>query len=332
MATNPNQPNQPVNPPLLSFTYAVPIAYTPEDDETYIYRTIIKCLPCQPIPQNDLSSLWNCTRCGNDDNYCTPVEDGDIIYLQLLVNNPDVTLYTIFVYDAAGNIVESGAATNIYNVQDELDGNNYLNINIDASLIDSDCFYFSVYSFECPLSFFSGVSECVAVRMETFGESYSQASHTCLLAACDVYNVYFTDMYCKQPCGDTILIEGQYPKYDCDSNFYGVPYNQSAATQHKLKFRIPATIELVEYSFTNTIVNNKKTRSTQGENWLFRTQKIPPYVVQQIAKAFNSKTLLIDGVEYIPSNKLTKNFEEGRMWIVQETLTTQCDEINFTCN
>ncbi len=330
MATNPNQPPAPIINPQQSFIYVVPITYSPEDDETYINKKSVMSLECTPVPENDLNSLWNCTRCGNDDNYCTPVEDADIIYHQFMINDPEVLLYAIFVYDGNGNIVESAAATNVYTVQDKENGNNYLNINVDVSLLSTKCFYLAVYGFKCVIDG-AAVATCTEDRMAAFGESYSQASFTCLTEACEEYNTYFTDMYCKQDCQDTLLIEGEYPLYDCEGNFYGIPYLGNTSQQHKLKFRVPAEIEITDYSFEETIVNNKKTKAKQIENWLFRTQKIPPYVVAQIAKAFNSRTFTIDGVAYTNANNLTKNFEEGRMWIIQETLQKECDEINFTC-
>lgn len=331
MAANPNQPPQPQPNTLQAFVYTQPIVYSPTDNETYINKISIKALQCSPLPQNDLSSLWNCTRCGNDDNYATPVEAGDIIYQQLIVNDPSVTLYAIFVFDTNNNIIESSVATNIYQVQDVLDGNNYLNINVNADGINSDCFYFGVYGFKCVIDA-AAISICTTERMKVFGESYSLASYTCLLGACNDYDIYYTDMYSKQKCGNTLLIEGSYPAYDCDGNFYGVPYNQDPSTQHKLQIRVPGTIDISDYTINETILNKKKVKSQQMTAYLLQTQKIPPYVIEQMAKIFNSQLTTIDGITYEKAVKLTKNFDEGRMWIVSETLVKNCDEINFLCS
>lgn len=332
MAAIPNNPPPPTPNTSLNFIYVVPVTYTPEDNETYINKIEVKVLQCLPIPANDLSSLWNCERCANDDNYCTPVVDGDLIYLQLPINDPDVNLYAIYAYDAEGNILNSGAATNIYQVKDSDNGNNYLNINVDVSLLDSECFYFKVIGVKCPDIDEAAISVCTEQRQIIYGENFSQASYTCLTEACPDFNSYFTDMYCKNKCKDTLLLEGDYPGYDCDGNFYGIPFEGDASQQHKLQIRVPATIELVEYGFTETLLNNQKIKSQQLESWLFRTQKVPAYVVTQLAKIFNSKSVVIDSETYNKAVKLSKNFEEGKMWIISETLTKSCDEINFTCN
>lgn len=326
MAENPNKPDLPVVSRTASFTYRTPVVYEPEDNETYANRITTPVLRSNSMHENIFNERlngWNCERCSNDDDFCMPIVDGDFIYLQVMVNDPVPNPYGVKPYDREGNEISAPGAVDAYNVKDKENGNNYLNIIVNTALIPSNCFYFALTGTTCR----PGWEDCYELMSEA-------AVTACLASFCNQGTEIFSDLYCKvdESCTQTLLIEGDYAGgYDCDGNFYGIPFGATVNQQFKLKFRVPATIERREYGFTETLLNSKKIKSKQSEIWNLRTQKIPPYVVDLMAKAFNSKQITIDGVEYTKALKLSKNFEDGSMWIVNETLTKDCDEINYSC-
>lgn len=319
MAENPNKPQLPNVNPTRSFKYNVPIIYDGQDNETYSGKISVNSVLGTQRPENDACSLWNSTRCSNDDDYCTPVADGDIIYHQFIINDLVPTVYYPAAYDVNGNALSTGDSIKIYRGRDKDSGNNYMNVEVNVSGIESDCFYLGLISRTCS----EGYQECYLLPVEQ--------QQSCLDGHCTNQITYSTDMYCKSDCLETLLVEGDYGNsYDCDGNFYGILLGQPS--QFKIKFRVPATIEKQEYTFAETLLNGNKIKSTQTESWLFRTEKVPPYVVEMLAKVFNSKQTTIEGIDYKKAIKLSKNFDEGRMWIVSEILTIDCDEINFSCD
>jgi hypothetical protein len=178
------------------------------------------------------------------------------------------------------------------------------------------------------------LAACVVIK-EGLGQTYMEAQFNCLDEMVAPANIDYTvtEPYCEEKCRPTIKITGEYPEYDCNDNFYanyeGPPF---VVNGFKCSFRIHGEIAQQGYTFAKTLLNGKQKSSKQVSTWLLRTPKIPPYMADKLAVAFNSKKLTIDGVEFRKTEEFTKNNEDGNMWIINTTLTTECEDINFTCH
>lgn len=327
MAQNNNIPVGPVLTPVLTNECELSVSYIAEDNLTYINYVERDLVQCDEINLNADADFWNCNLCGSDEKYSQPVIAGDIVREQYTANNPEFLSYKAYLFDANGVIIEdtNGIALNLIT-----DGftNKYLNVVLTVDNIPADCFYFKLVGFTEVID--AGVlATCVAAQM-IGGMGAKEADLHCRMVQSENTSFY-SELYRKTEtgCEDTLLVKGVYPYYDCDGNFYGTP--QTGADQHELTMRIPGNIERSEYNFEETLVFNTRRASKQSESFVLRTDKLPPYVVAKLAKIFNSKYLIIDGVYYKGGAKLTKNFDEGRMWIINQTIRTECDEIDFLC-
>ena len=285
-------------------TYTVPMVLTPEDNKTYANKYSIIVKDCSSFGNpNDECDGFNFNRCPNDGAYCQPFIVGDKIYTQFKYDNRKYTYSGVeFINAVTGeDFYSSGAVTS----QVGLDAynNKYINAIIDTSN-----------------AIFAGIT-CFYIKYSLSGESGK---------------VYFTgEPYCVVTCDiTTLLIEGNYPKgYDCFGGFYG-DLNVSGQRDpniYKPIYRVYGVVEPDGFDFEETTMNNKRIKSKQSERFWLMTKKIPYYVAKQIAIAFNSKSVTIDGVEYTGTIKLNKNFDEGSMWIIKENIYIVCDEITFTC-
>lgn len=142
----------------------------------------------------------------------------------------------------------------------------------------------------------------------------------------------FSEPFCKVTCESTLLIQGTYPKYDCDGGYHGLfddDYNPD--NSYTLSYRIPGEINQDNYQIAETIINEDKTGSKMTSSYRLMTPKIPPYVAKQIANCFNSQVLTIDGIEYKRGVAVEKNNDQGNMWIINSQLLRICDDIRFNC-
>lgn len=330
MGANNNIPIGPVVTVPISYDCELVLSYIAEDNETYINHYERTLLECRAIPLNNTEDFWNCNLCGSDERYSQPMIAGDVMRVQIPVNSVDYTAFKAYLYNADGDIIEDTNGIDIIELTDGFT-NRYLDIKLTADNITADCFYFKVYLFTEEID--SGVLETCTAAKILLGRGPKEAALECLIEQSD-YEEYYSEMYrmTNDSCEDTLLLQGTYSRYDCEGNFYGSPQTTSDPNeQYELKIRIPATLEKTEYNFEETVVFNTRRTSKQTDTLLLRTEKLPPYVVAQLALVFNSKNIIIDGVAYRGGTKLSKNFDEGRMWIISTTLTTSCDEIDFLC-
>lgn len=285
-------------------TYNVPLVLSPEDNKTYANKYSIIVKDCSSFGNpNDECDGWNFNLCPNDNSYCQPFIAGDLIYSQFKFNNKAYTVSGVeFINTATGeDFYNAGAVTTQIGI-DSIN-NKYINSIIDTSN-----------------AIFDGVT-CFYIKYSLTG---------------DDGKVYFTgEPYCLVTCDlPTLLIEGYYPSgYDCFGGYYG-NLNVGGSKDpsiYKHIFRVYGVVESDGFDFEETTMNNKRIKSKQSERFWLMTKKIPYYVVKQLAVAFNSKYVTIDGVEYTGTIKLNKNFDEGTMWIIKENIYRICDEITFTC-
>lgn len=330
MGVNPNIPIIPaVIPP--HYTCEIPVSYTEEDNNTYIRRTYIDVVECVNIPLASSPDWWNCNICGSDEKYSQPAIDGDVFKRQYRINQNGVNNYKAYLFDGNDDIIEdtTGISMEIFT-----DGftNKYLNITLNVSDIPSDCFYFRLYAFA--EAFDEGdLATCIALKL-SLGRGQKESEVLCMLEQQADPTIYYSEIFRKtnDTCEDTILLEAEYPYYDCNKNFYNASPQTGNNSFNSLKVRIPGTIEKSEMAFEETLIFNTKRNSKQTDTYVLRTEKLPPYVVEQLAVIFQAKSFTIDGVSYkMASKRLSKNFEEGRMWIINTTLMRDCD-LDFLCS
>jgi len=335
----------------MQFFFPAPISLSAEDNNSLITKKTVKILSSSlfDLPSGD---FWNCNHCPNDDDYCQPFILGDKIYFQLKyvpfvpahgTTLPAITYWVII----NGQKYELQDGVNGVSIQAGLgvdDSINYINVVIDTSdsyFSDKDCFYFQVAIPTCGTGLDpSGrliapqdVKDCYDAKI-LLGVPANIALNECISLFCsDKYN---TEYYCKVKCEEnTLLIEGEYTKgYDCEGKYYGFIDDGFNLVQsiYKPIFRIRGVVEPNGFEFEESVNGKVKTKSKQREVFTLFSQKIPYYVVRQLSTCWNSGKLIIDSVQYKGAVKLTKNFDEGQMWILKESLYIECDEINFTCS
>lgn len=324
MASNSNIPTGLVIPPTQIFTCDLSPTYTPEDNDSFINKLIISIVECAEIPLPDQTGLWNCNLCGNDDPYSQPVLDTDVIMLQFPANSNTVKKYIAFLVDEEDNIIET--EDEIFDIITDGNGNSYLRIIFNVVDVPVNCFSVKIYGFLCVIDD-GDLGDCMALHPEM---GTMERLLNCHLDQCTSYNTYYTEPYRKtsDDCEDTLLITANYKDYDCAGNYYG---EVEDGEKYVLSIRVPGTIDKTEFNFEETEVFNAKRTSKQTESYLFRTDKIPPYVAEQLALIFNSQSITIDGSVYISGKKLSKNNDDGQMWIISTALERECDEIDFAC-
>ncbi len=288
-------------------TFNVPIVLTAEDNNTTITKKTIMVKDCSSFGDpNDECDGWNFNTCPNDEKYCQPFIHGDKIYGQLKY---DSKLYTISGFEiintATGLDIYNSSFVEIQSVRDALNNlyGNYIIDTGNALFASVTCFY---------------VKYTLSLKQG---------------AGVPIY--YSSEPYCVVQCNEnTLLILGSYPNgYDCFGGYYGsVSEGVGTVSIYVPQVRIRGVIENDNFDFEKTINNKKTVKSKQYERFLLLSKLLPYYVVRQIAVCFNSKLVTIDGIEYSGTIKLTKNNDEGNMWILRETIFKECDEINFTCD
>lgn len=321
----------------MSCQYTYPLPSVAETNDTLIGKLLIRVLDCDTnIEQNELCGLWNFNKCPVDSDYCQPFVKGDVIYRQFFTPNN-------YYHYSFLHIVDVTTGLDIVTVQNPLtsetgldkNNNKFLNLMIDTSKLDNiECFYFKFSGYTCE---FKGIeltefNACVAALVAE-GKTTSQAREICLGSFCpDGEETFYSEPFCKVKCQNTILVEGEYPNYDCYGNFYGTFKSGSATNSYKTQVRLFGSIESTQFDVEEVIINKKRKSAKKMETFLFRTKRIPYYVAQQLSNIFASKTITVDGVEYQRSINIAKNNDEGSMWIVSTTLVQECDEIDFTCD
>lgn len=315
------------------YTYDIPVVKIPESNFSYINKRLIRVVECEDIVPEEFLNLWNYNLCSQDDYYCQPWLRGDKVYFQFRVTDPTVQkVYPVLVNSANDQNFYPAGAISYTLANDTENGWAYANVILDTTNIDVNCFYIKLNFYKEAVDQ-ATFDACVAAAMGG-GQDQFEAIYNCLASLVSSENIVskVSEPYCEEICGrSTLLIKGEYLKYDCNLNWYGV-FQAGIQNAFIPQLRVYGEIVNEGFTFTETMQNNKKKSSKQISTWAFRTPKIPPYVAEQIAVCFNSKKLTINGAEFRKASEISKNNEDGNMWIINTQLTTECDEINFTCS
>ena len=286
----------------MTFYYLTPLTYTPEDNKTFAYKGTIMFKDCTgyPDPQSDNCDGWNFNKCPNDDTYCNPYVTGDRIFWQIPLDTTKYSSITARIMDISTNEVAGCGVASIQTVVDPVSLTTYYNITVNMADCSIDCWYLEL--------------------------TYNT------IASPPTKIISNSEPFCLVKCNEkTMLITGYYTgsQKDCDGYFY--QNIDKVLNVYNLSVRVRGTCDPSGYEITETVNNLKKVKSQQGERYLLRTQKIPYYVVKQIARCFNSEYCMVDGVHFSRTIKIDKNFEEGSMWILAQNIYIECTEINFSC-
>lgn len=322
-----------------SYLYNASLAQTPEDNRTYARKRIYKVKECEDtLTPNNLEALWNCNLCGQDDAYYQPFVKGDIFSFQYRRDvPPGFVAYQIIDASTDEPIVNDDQTQiglqpflTIEEGQDE-QATSFINVIVDTTNLPLDCWYLRTTLFNCEPDE-ELLEECITEQMNQ-GMNQEQAEFHCWTELCEGHiEEVLTEPFKLVKCERTIKIEGYYPKYDCDGNYYGEFVDDYFPTNSfKPIVRIPGEVVQDAYAFIETIVDEEKTGSKQTAKYKLLSQKLPPYVVAQLARIFNSKYVLIDDVKYLRGITLTKNNDEGQMWMLREDIFIDCEKIDFNC-
>lgn len=284
----------------MNYNFTVPVVYNPEDNGSYIGKQTILIKDCSIFnnPNNGING-YNCNKCPNDDAYCQPFIKGDKLYFQFII---DKTVYN----NQSFQLIDSNTGLPITSnfdystTQGYIDRVNYFTIVIDTTTLIETCFY-------------------LKLTLDKPGNTITPQQ-----------DFITSEPFCSVRCDEaTLLIEGEYIKYDCDLHYYGLGNGTPA---YKASFRVRGVVEPQGFEIEKTNNGINPVKSKQRERFTLFTEKVPYYVAKQIETCFNSKQLTINGVKYTGEVKLDKNFEEGSEWIIKEDIFIECAEINFGCD
>jgi hypothetical protein len=322
---------------MIKIIYNVPLTVTAESNETLIAKKTIRVIDCGTSSENtNLCAMWNNTRCTNDSLYCNPFVKGDTIYFQYkyskeqaLINNG----HRIQLMDSETGLPLTVPEGTIVK-QTLIDENEtyYLNILIDTTNLVQTCFYLMVQFLTCNLTEeeTEEAETCVS-DLEIEDVTDPIILEECYNQFCAVSYSVYSEPYCKVACEDTIMIEGVYTNYDCDGLYY--KSTNTTTNLYKSAIRVFGEISPNQFDIEEVVVDQDERKSTtMVETFTFMTKRIPYYVARKIANIFASKEIYVDGNMYKRAVNLSKNNEEGTMWIIKTTLVQRCGEINFTCD
>lgn len=318
--------------------YTIPLPSVAESNETLIAKQVIRVLDCSSnIDETNLCNQWNENRCSTDTVYCNPFLVGDVIVQQYTYNSSKMSNVFIRVFDSdTEEMITDGVTIETGN---DIKGQSYINVVVDTTnWIGIKCFYYKLTAFKCKLrgedleNYNACVEDLIIQEVEE-----SEAQQTCLMANCEDASIIhlYSQPFCNAECRKTILVEGHYPQYDCNGNYYADFVNPSGGSpvpnSFSPKIRLYGEVMPTNFEIEETLYNSKRKSAKRLLTFTLKTHKIPFYVAEKLSIIFASQFIFVDGVEYIKALNFSKDNEDGTMWIVTTTLLQECDEINFTC-
>lgn len=284
--------------------------------------------PCQNFQLCEQSSDDMFKKyCRGDSRYCNPFIAGDILYLQFqypiigIGNSPlgwnagGTWGFDMEILDENGNIIASDIAifAEDYGIGwDENYESQRQWINIDTlQFINYNSFYVHL------------------MIKDADGNVYD----------------YLSDKYCQVQCNEeTILLQADMTQSDFDGFWYSVPSGGSYS-QNTINYinQIRVYGELVKNNneIETTITNGVLTKIKKTPQYLLRINKVPEYIADKIALLmssdhitgtyFNGVNEIIPAVEFKNPKQISKEFDEGKQWLIEVVLNKKTVELNINC-
>ncbi len=322
-----------------NFDFNIAVSYTPEDNNTKITKREFFFKDCGPWAIPEDCDLWSVNKCPNDDNYCQPFIEGDFAYFQFILPLGYYPAFAAQIINTAANEEVFPEAIETQIGKDPTLLTRLINIKIDTSLLEGiDCWYLKLTLWKCKtIRSVEGITlqQCIDSAVEG-GATLAEATIECMDERCDFKEQVYSEPFCRVKCDEeTLLIQGVYTKYDCDKFYYGdlLVAGNSVPSIYQLEFRVPAYILNDGADITETSEDGIVTKVSTKKGYIFQTKKIPPYVANQLVRAFGSRAFYIDGLPYTRGGSLRigKDFDEGKSWIVKTRLFTECADQDLTC-
>lgn len=137
--------------------------------------------------------------------------------------------------------------------------------------------------------------------------------------------------FCSEPykfesCRDkteTLLLEGIYPTFDCFKYYYGDEFfGNGTPFLFYNQYRIPGFIEQTSFEISKEFIGTRlaTVSSEVVEKWVLKTKRIPRQVAKLMTNILASKSVYVNGVQYICDGEIPKNNESGNQWFVEAQL------------
>ena len=158
-----------------------------------------------------------------------------------------------------------------------------------------------------------------------------------------VYDM-FSQPYCATECWEeNVLIQSDNVSTDVDGNTFVNPDNVSGNSVNYLnQLRLPAELIKNGYKIETTRTNGVLVKSKKTPQYLLRVQKIPEYIADKLAlilsgeniyiSFYNGIDVVIDPFEIENVETISKNFDDGKQWLIELTLNKKVDEMTINCN
>lgn len=312
----------------MEYKYNIPLSFTAQDNNSYIGKKTYRIFP-NDTPVGD-DTVWSCTKCSMDYEYCNPIEVGDKLYFQIVtpkrgkeIGSSSFEFISIVngADDTISEVMQSYLTFNTYTDDYYSYWNIQVNVNEELKNL-VDCFYLRYIKVKYTSEQYTQIMNCYNA-----GVKNDYHLMLCALTYGTKKAEKYTEPYCFVECNqETLLIEGVFTKYDCNGNYYG------GANPYKMQLRIKGELEEVGYSIEESLTNNFIRKSVRKyTNYTLRGhEKVPLYVAQKLGDIMSSQKILINGLEYIGLDDLTKNNDIGKMFIINASLKDYCD-IDFSC-
>jgi hypothetical protein len=299
-----------------------PITYSLEDTFTYARYRALFANPSAELVNDGLllaaeTDSYNCNLGANDKMYSNLVADGDTInlhfqfpdYVSADNENPTagwkhdaVSWYiSIEILNVDGTVIESDMNNfvGLYSAAWSERGFSFQNIQVNYTW--PDCFYF---------------------RIKVKGEDGSTLT------------TYYTEPFKLVDCQNTILLSGDYTRFDNFNFFYGGGDANigNAVLGHTLQIRVEGELINEAVNISQTQTGTFTIASKQNEVYTLRLAPVPPYQAKRIANVLSAPTFTVDGIEFIRAKGIQKNNPDGNMWIIETELERDNTELTFDCN
>lgn len=289
---------------------------------------------------------WNCNLCANDLPYFNPVSTTDELDFQFqqfddLNSNGAITSYTFGWNTGACNVYLKDCCTDEY--LEESPG-------VPKSIVDYCTQYYVSQFGQIQYNNIVDLKDIQAIRIPiaNFYADFQAAfpGSDCFYFEFQFYfggvttNIY-TEPYKFVNCENTLVIESDYPKLDCNNYWYGGVYLQVLGNKYignpffySNKIRIPAYIERTSFEITKEFLGLKLTTKTSQmtENFQLLTERVPERIALLLANILTGEKVYIGNGEFVVSGSVSKNNEIGNQWFIESELKRINCALTFSCN